>query len=583
MRLPSIRWAIKWDPKLWPFLVIFLLALGMRLWDLEVRPIHYDESIHAQYSFQLFQGQGYRHDPMMHGPFKFLATAGIFHLLGDSDFTARLLPALLGSLLVVLPYLLRRQLGEKGALLTAGLLAFSPSFLYFSRFLRDDILIAFWTLLLVAAIWRYWEEKRDRYLYLAAFALVMAVTTMEATLLLLPLFLLYLFFFSGKELLTALRRRANFSSLSPPATLFLVLFTLALPQYAAATSLLQGPLGITLASRTAPEGAPVGVGLWVAGAIVLFLFLFSLAVGLRWSPRRWLVCAAIFYGIYIPLYSTFFANPLGLGTGVWGSLSYWLVQHGKNRLAQPWFYYPLLLSIYEFLPLLLGGAGFIYYLFRRSRFTGFLLYWAAATLTVFSYTGEKAPWLLLHPTLPLLVLAGKFGGELWERRRSLPWAVGAVVFLLAFAFWVRVSWQASYAREDRPVELLVFAQGSWDNLRVLGEVRRLSSQGAGRLLIDPQVSWPWVWYLRHQKDVVYSASSPGPRDIVVVPSDQEGAVDLAGHRKEKFAVLLWFPEGYKAWHARELPRIARWWWGYFAFRHSDPWWNSQGVAFFPRL
>ena len=73
----------------YPALVI--AALVARLWDLGSRAMHHDESLHALYSYNLAVGDGYRHDPMMHGPFQMEATAGLFLLLGDSDFTARLL------------------------------------------------------------------------------------------------------------------------------------------------------------------------------------------------------------------------------------------------------------------------------------------------------------------------------------------------------------------------------------------------------------------------------------------------------------------------------------------------------------
>jgi len=276
----SQRPYIRWDSRFWPYLFLFFVALGMRLWDLEVRPYHYDEALHAFYSYQFYTGGGYAHDPMMHGPFKFLFTAAVFQLFGDSDFTARLLPAFMGAVLVLLPYLLRRGLGEKGAFLTAVFLTFSPSFLYFGRFIRDDIFMAFWVLLLVTAIWRYWEDGKDAYLYLGAFALAMGFVTMETTMLFLPLFLLFLLFFTWRELLQALKRGISFShlfrlyrllltwrwreflqtwkifsSLSPPAAMFLLLLSLALPFYAAGASIFQGLLGITLASPTAPAPA----------------------------------------------------------------------------------------------------------------------------------------------------------------------------------------------------------------------------------------------------------------------------------------------------------------------------------------
>ena len=57
---------------------ILILALALRLWDLGGQALHHDESLHAVYSWYLFDGRGYLHNPLMHGPFQFFGTAGHF-------------------------------------------------------------------------------------------------------------------------------------------------------------------------------------------------------------------------------------------------------------------------------------------------------------------------------------------------------------------------------------------------------------------------------------------------------------------------------------------------------------------------
>ncbi|MDI7276120.1 MAG: hypothetical protein QME94_09075 [Anaerolineae bacterium] len=66
------------------------------------------------------------------------ALAGFF-LLGASDAAARLLPALSGTALVLLPLGLRRRLGTWGALAATFLLAFSPTLVFYSRTLAGAI------------------------------------------------------------------------------------------------------------------------------------------------------------------------------------------------------------------------------------------------------------------------------------------------------------------------------------------------------------------------------------------------------------------------------------------------------------
>src|SRR5712671_30119 len=121
------------DPELLPFLGLMFVGLVLRFWDLGAKAFHHDESLHAFYSWRLFDGQGYVHDPMMHGPLLFELSALVYLLFGASDFTARLVPALFGVALIGLPFLLRHELGRAGAIAASLILVISPAFLYFSR------------------------------------------------------------------------------------------------------------------------------------------------------------------------------------------------------------------------------------------------------------------------------------------------------------------------------------------------------------------------------------------------------------------------------------------------------------------
>ena len=75
------------------FLILTLLFLAflLRLYDLDLRPLHHDESLHSFYSWVLAEGGGYSHTPMMHGPLQFQFNALIFRIFGDSEFTSRLI------------------------------------------------------------------------------------------------------------------------------------------------------------------------------------------------------------------------------------------------------------------------------------------------------------------------------------------------------------------------------------------------------------------------------------------------------------------------------------------------------------
>lgn len=168
---------LNWEMALYG--LILIVAIVSRFWDLGSRAQHHDESMHAFFSWNLAQGRGYSHNPLLHGPFQFHATAFVYFLFGASDYTSRVAPAIMGVALVLMPYFLRRRLGRYGALATSAMFAISPGFLYFSRFIREDIFAAFWEMFLFVAIIRYLDERRDLYLYLASAALALLFSTKE--------------------------------------------------------------------------------------------------------------------------------------------------------------------------------------------------------------------------------------------------------------------------------------------------------------------------------------------------------------------------------------------------------------------
>ncbi|MFN2222009.1 MAG: TIGR03663 family protein, partial [Candidatus Promineifilaceae bacterium] len=104
------------------FLAFFILALITRLWGVGDRVVSHDESLHTQYSYQYYNGDGYAHSPLMHGPTLFHFTALSFWLFGDSDASARIPVAIIGSILVILPYFLKQWTGSLGAIVASFLL-----------------------------------------------------------------------------------------------------------------------------------------------------------------------------------------------------------------------------------------------------------------------------------------------------------------------------------------------------------------------------------------------------------------------------------------------------------------------------
>ncbi len=251
------------------FLLIVAVALGMRLWELGSRTIHYDEAIHIHFAWRLVNSDGaflgwpwvfgrdFLHSAWMHGPFQVELTAFIFRVFGDTEVTARLGYALFGTALVSLPYFLRDYLGRSGAILAAVMLALSPSLLYFSRFGRNDIIMVFFASALLILMWRYLQEGRRSYLYLSSAVLALMFATKETAYLVVAVFGLLMFILALPDIIPWLLGRVRLAREGTPAAFLLLLVTLTIPQWVAIVGLFQGALGLTLANPDPNTGQNV--------------------------------------------------------------------------------------------------------------------------------------------------------------------------------------------------------------------------------------------------------------------------------------------------------------------------------------
>ena len=313
---------LSWEGAL--FLGIALAAMGLRMWELDGRTMHYDESLHVHYAWRLANGEGYSHSPWMHGPFQVEMTAAIFWLFSDTDFTARLGYVLFGSLLVGLPYFFRTHLGTTGAVVTSILLTLSPSLLYFSRFGRNEVLMAVWAVALLILIWRYLHEGKNRYLYMISAVLALAFATKETAYIIMVIFGAALFLISLPEIVALLLRRIRLREMSGAPALLLLFVTLTLPQWSAAISLFQDSMGVVVANTdggTGEVGLPLlgppyaifpVAGLPLAADVVILAALIVLpgaslltSRGRRWA--KWLILA----GVVGALFYSFLAFPSG--------------------------------------------------------------------------------------------------------------------------------------------------------------------------------------------------------------------------------------------------------------------------------
>jgi uncharacterized protein (TIGR03663 family) len=480
-------WLAAQDPReliVWG--VLIAAALVVRVIGLGDRPFHHDESQDAYFSYLFRQSGDYQYNPLLHGPLRFYLTALMYVLFGDSDFTARLAPILMGLAMVPMCWPLRRLLGRLAAFSAAALFAFGPSFLYFSRFAREDIYVAAITLGLVVAIWLYIDRPRTYHPAIIGALLAASFATKETT----------------------------FITVFVMGSFFLFSFAIA------------------------PWRAQLVGALRHAG----------------WEGWGWFLAA--FAGIFTLLFTTFLTHPGGLWDGVYTGLEYWLDQHGVARGGEPWQFYTVVLTTMEWPALILGAIGAVALWRRNPYFTAFLLWDFAVSLIVYSWAGEKFAWLVLHPLLPVILLAGVGVQSIWQARGALRWLglVGGAVAL----FYVGIaSWWVNVDRGADPREMLVSTQSSTQVSDVADQVLALAaSRGPGKppltVTIDSAegATFPYAWYFRHLSvgyiDLQQQNAPPPTTDVVVMTDASRArlANALAAYDGRQFDFRVWWVREY---------------------------------------
>ena len=76
----------------------------------------------------------------------------------------------------------------------------------------------------------------------------------------------------------------------------------------------------------------------------------------------------------------------------------------------------MLLYLVEWPVLVLAAIGAVTLWRSNPLFAAFLLWDFFLSLAVYSWAGEKFAWLVLHPLLPLVLLAGAGLQGIWEAR-----------------------------------------------------------------------------------------------------------------------------------------------------------------------
>lgn len=530
------------------FFIIIALAFFLRLYRLDERVFHHDEAAVGYFAYKLFNEHSYTYDPSFHGPFMYYATTEIFKRLGDTVYSARFLPAILGSTMLFFLIPLRKYIGNIGMLICAFFFALSPSFLYYSRFYREDIFMSFFTLLLLVCIIKFIESyfnmnySNDRnvprhggYSFMRFFYIIIGALALAS--------------------LAALKENAYI--IMALAFFFLILLFIREKWYVG----LMGKIKCREKKK-----------LILFAEILFFIFLF-----------------VVFFSLY---YTGNFLYIAGMKDAFMKAVLHWYEMHKIERMGGPFFFYLPIMVLYELPIFIFGILGIIHYgccenkkikiltysliywiivdvlylisktypesspflpvsyvpssiivflpvliyailtvLRSKNLFVAFLTYWAMTNFIVYSYIQEKVPWLVLNPLLPLTMIAAIYLNDIIPdlKLNSRKGIITLIIIIVTSSFFVYSSVEFNFKRYTDPAEPLIqAAQPPQKYALFLDKMNEISMQYEGNStqiqVTDGEMETQFLWYLRHYNNVQWKVDINSTLDaplIIVHDGDED--------------------------------------------------------------
>ena len=155
------------------FLAIVLIGAIFRFVRLDQIPLSPSEAIEALSVFNYWQPDVYQ--VTITSPFYFTLTLLLSQIGGLNDAVMRLIPAIFGTGLVVLPWFLRHQIGQIGALIIGAMIAISPLFTLTSRTVSGQSIAIFAAFLAFVAWLRLQESGSARWFFTLAVSLALGL------------------------------------------------------------------------------------------------------------------------------------------------------------------------------------------------------------------------------------------------------------------------------------------------------------------------------------------------------------------------------------------------------------------------
>jgi uncharacterized protein (TIGR03663 family) len=466
-------------------LAILLVGAFLRLVKLSLVPLHHDEGVNGNFLVTLVREGKYFYDPQnYHGPTLYYFSAIIPWIVrffggkaagdtyGLTTFNIRLVTVLFGVATIWLVLLLRKRIGEIGALSAAALIAISPGAVYLSRYFIHESLFVFFTLGIVVAALKYYDTGRSVYLILASISTALMVATKETWIM------------NGPVLLIALVTTSVYFRLRDKIDRKRAVDELSFRErLQTTTDRLGGPIQITTVA---------------------------------------LVAFAVFILVAVFFYSSFFTNyPKGVADG-FKTLNLW--RQRTHEHEHPWYQYIYWLVLEEGVVMVLAGIGTLIAVWRAdNRLALFLALWSFGLLAAYSLVGYKTPWISLNFIVPLALTSGYTLDVAYQKLREYQQAQLLLIpAVLIAGFCGYQLYQLNFVHYDDDQLPYVYAHTKRQMLTMLDEIDRIAQKNGtgtdtGIAIVSPDY-WPAPWYFRDYKKVGYYGNIVPTNEPIIIGS-----------------------------------------------------------------
>ncbi len=496
--------------------LITAVAMFLRFYWLELKPLHHDEGVNGYFLTNLFRNGEYKYDPSnYHGPDLYYLSLAFSKVFGLQTVSIRASVAIFGVFTVVLAFFLKRYIGKIGSLAAALFLALSPGMVYISRYFIHEILFVFFSFGIVVAVLYFIEGRKAGIFAIVSMSMLLLICFSPSVFNLSNVFgienqTVKLFILVGFFLIEAL-------------LVFFVMRMLLSWDDGRPIYLLLASASTVLLFAT-KETAFITVGTMLIACVCVWLWrkIYNAIVGnpgendleaaeLTWTNFRarlgdktdlllMIVAAAVIF-IYVGVlfFSSFFTNPEGV-LDAFRAYAFWTKTGNKDHTQNGFLAYLTKWGWIESPIMILALIGTLMALLKaRHRFAIFTGFWAFGLFAAYTIIPYKTPWLALSFLLPMCIVAGYGVGEMLRARDIVLKLLGGLMAGMAVLILSFQTYYLNFVYYDNEDWVYVYAhtkRGFHDLIRQIEHYAEKSGKGKDVTIeIVSEDYWSMPWYL----------------------------------------------------------------------------------------